>query len=242
MTRSIKISRESLTPDMVAPAALMNLRWELDGVRALLNTYDDLVVDWSARRDPNLEVLKRAGIILTVTAGETFIENILIAQFEARLGQALNPDTMRETFNFVAQTWLDTKPKPPDLDQWAGEGWKKLMLARFMHDIEGLNTPSNSNIRKLFARYLGIDITSRWKWSRVSATQACQKLDRLIELRGNLAHKGKDHLFDRKASVLRRQLTEAIILVAHLADCTGKALGIRNVIKEVMKDLTKLSN
>jgi hypothetical protein len=223
----MKLDRTTLTPDKAAMAALMNFAFELRGVRTLLDLYDDATDDILARRDPNLEVLKRAGIILTVTAWETLIETILTAQFETRVANASTPDDIKSTFNHVAQAWLDsTKPKPPDLAQWTGTSWKTLILDRFRRDIAELNTPSSANIRRLFKKYLEVDIISSWKWQRVSSTVACQKLDRLIELRGDLVHRGKDYIFENKAKALRRQLVEAMNLVTHLAERTAAALKI----------------
>jgi hypothetical protein len=89
-----------------------------------------------------------------------------------------------------------------------------------------LNTPSSTNIRKLFKKYLEVDIIAGWKWQRVSSSAACQKLDRLIELRGDLVHRGKDYIFESKAKALRRQLVEAMNLVTHLAERTAAALKI----------------
>lgn len=221
----MKLDRTTLTPDQAMRAAFINCGFDLRGVSTLLDLYDDMTREVSGTRDPNLEVLKRAGIILTVTAWETLIENVLTSKFEERLAHAQTPDDIRGAFNFVAQAWLDsTKPRPPALAEWAGTGWKALVLDRFRRDISELNTPSSMNIRRLFKRYLDMDITSNWKWRRVSPSRACQKLDQLIELRGDLVHRGKEYLFENKAKALRRQLVEAIDLVKRLANCTANAL------------------
>jgi hypothetical protein len=223
----MKLDKRTLTHQQAALAAFLNLSMELKDIGYLLELYDDIARETSGSRDPHREVLKRAGVILAVTAWETLIEDVLTAKFEERLEQAQTPDDVRSTFNLAADRWLPEspkRPKPPTLDQWTGTRWKLLVREKFQSDVAGLNTPSSTNIRELFKRYLEVDITASWKWKGVSSHIACQKLDRLIELRGSLAHRGKDHFFENRARVLRRQFVDAVVLVEHLAYCTGEAL------------------
>jgi len=112
------LDRATLSPDQAGSIALSNFAFEMRGIRLLLDFYDDATKDYApAKRDPNLEYLKRAGIILVATAWETLIETILTIQFEDRLANASSPDEVRSPFNRVAEKWLGAtkaKPKPPD--------------------------------------------------------------------------------------------------------------------------------
>jgi hypothetical protein len=58
----------------------------------------------------------------------------------------------------------------------------------------------------------------------MSAKQACVGLDALISLRGKLVHRTKKFP-DRRASVKRQQLVDAMALLKNLVQCTELALG-----------------
>ena len=177
------------------------------------------------RRD--LEVVKSAALILTVTAWEAFTEDTLLACFGERLHEAKSPADVSSAFNATAENWLHSGAvKPPDLGSWAGDGWKGIVMARFTEQVASLNTPKSENVRRLYRRYLGSDITEGWRWRGVAPEDARQQLDRLIALRGELVHRGSD-FFDvsGRARVRLKDVTGGIRLVNHLVDCTGRALG-----------------
>lgn len=181
--------------------------------------YDQETKKRAGRSSLHNEVLKRAGIILSITAWETYIEDTLTARFKYRIAQCKEPREMQSAFNLVAEEWLNSKPTPPQVAKWASSGWKQMVSNRFYADIEALNTPNSINIRRLTKRYLGFDLTTRWKWPGVSSQQACQKLDDLIKLRGRLAHRGRD-VRAKRALVSRSELVKALSLVTRLAFLT----------------------
>ncbi len=202
----------------------------LDFITALLDAhalrafYDELKQEWGENSARELEVLKRGGIILAITAWETYIENKLNHGFDALIKEATAPSDILSAFNTVAEEWLGSKPKPPDLAQWTSTGWKDLVSTRFRRELDGLNTPNSINIRKLTKRYLGIDVTRYWKWRGVSSERACQSLDSLIRFRGELVHRGRS-IEDNRALVSRHQLINALALILRLGDCTENAMG-----------------
>ncbi len=194
-------------------------------VAILLKTHDAETKRAAGRPDRSLEVFKRTGVILTVTAWEAYIEDTLTEQFNKRLKEAVAPVEISGTFNSVAQAWLNSRPKPPDVSKWIGTGWKDAILEKFQHDVLALNTPSSENLKVLFERYLDLDITKHWKWRNTSSSKACQKLDALIRLRGELVHRGKN-LFELKDKVRRSDLVDARHLTEKLVECTDIALKI----------------
>ncbi|HEV2860769.1 MAG TPA: HEPN domain-containing protein [Pyrinomonadaceae bacterium] len=170
-----------------------------------------------------LDVLKRAGIIVGITAWETYIEDKIKSQFEKNIEQAVSPKDIQSAFNSVAEEWLSAKPKPPDLATWASEGWKVLIREKFTKDIESLNTPSSEHIRKLTKRYLNLDLTQKWRWPGVTYEEACRKLDSLIKLRGGIVHRGRS-IAEKKRIITKRQLLASLGLIQRLAVCTENAL------------------
>jgi hypothetical protein len=88
---------------------------------------------------PNTEVLKRAGLILAITAWETYVED--------RVGEALN-EKLR-TLSDASISAIITK--------------------KFEEDLKRFNNPDAPKTRKLFQDYVGIDPTATWKCSAAPA-------------------------------------------------------------------------
>jgi RiboL-PSP-HEPN len=206
--------------------ARVNFDFALGDVKILLSLHDQRTGGGKGRPARELEVLKRAGVILAVTAWETFIEDTLEERFQAKIKAAQSPKDVESTFNSVAQAWLAReKLKPPELAKWALDGWKAILTEKLSEEIGELNTPNSAKVRALFKRYISEDITKDWRWKGVSAPAACGRLDALIRLRGGLVHRGRE-LFEEKASVRRNHVVNAIALLERLVDRTEASLGI----------------
>lgn len=194
-------------------------------VKHLLELHDSETGRRRGRPSPYVEVLKRAGVVLAVTAWETFIEDALKSAVEQRLAQAESPVALRGTFNAVASAWLSKGDvRAPDLAQWTQEGWKKVITRRFNQEIEKLNTPDSMRIAEITKRYLGYDLTESWHWQSCGHQLACKRLDKLIRLRGELVHRARDFI-ELKAVVKRADLVSSIDLFKHLVQATEKRLG-----------------
>src|SRR5438034_514622 len=90
-----------------------------DHAITLIKIHDEYTGAKPGRPKPELEALKRAALILAVTAWESFIEDTLIQQLAERLKKATNPTGIQSAFNSVAAEWLDPARSPkrhgPDL-------------------------------------------------------------------------------------------------------------------------------
>ncbi len=212
--------------------ARWNLDFALQDVRSLLNVHDSRTERRRGKPNESLEVLKRSGLILTVSAWETFVEDSLIEQMTKRLENASTPQELLSTFNSVAQAWLTPstdkkRPKPSDLVSWTGDGWKKMIMDRLRDEVRALNTPDSKNLKPLFDKYLGLKVETAWRWCSVTADDACRKLDTLIALRGNVVHRSKSILPEKSSVRVRRaQLVDAMVLVQNLAQSTEKAMSV----------------
>jgi hypothetical protein len=193
-------------------------------VRVLLRLHDGATRSAAGRPRPELEVLKRAAVILIVTAWESYIEDALISVASRRIDSAKKPSDTGKAFLAIAQHWLDERPKPPDVEQWVGENWKVLLKRRLSTEVRALNTPNTANVAKLTLRYLGVDITKKWRWPSTSSEKATRRLDELVELRGRLVHRGKAFSLSTAAAVTRPSVVRGMELVARLVDCTERAI------------------
>jgi hypothetical protein len=217
--------------EKVTTMARVNFDFAMDDVKLLLKLHDQQSGRRTGKPDRNLEVYKRAGIILTVTAWEAYIEDIVSYVFEQRLKEAESPDEFPDVFRSTINSWLakkyENKPeKRRDVKrELTISDWKKAFREKFKKSIRDNHNPNSRNIRNLTVQYLGMDLTQSWKWQKTTSQQACRRLDDLIYLRGELVHRGKD-IFETRTGATRTNLKNAIKLVRLLADCTDKAIGV----------------
>jgi RiboL-PSP-HEPN len=206
----------------VVSFARINFDFAIDDVNRLLKLHDAETKRERGRPSRQVEVFKRAGVILSVTAWESFFEDTIRGCAERYIQAAVSPTDVQKLFNSVAQAWLQESPKPPELAKWTADGWKPFLRTKLDADLQALNTPNTENLKALSKRYLEIDITAHWSWKRTSAVDAATRLDKLIRLRGELAHRGPD-LF-KGASVHRKQVVDAVLLLKNLVECTERAI------------------
>src|ERR1700722_1891693 len=136
----------------------LNFELAIEDAAELLRQYDASIGGTSRRPSHSPEVLKRAAVILSVTAWESFIEDSLRDCATSAVEKADSPSDVQSLFNSVAHHWLERAPKPPELADWSGNGWKTLLRKKLENDILTLNTPNSQNVRALSKRYLKEDI------------------------------------------------------------------------------------
>lgn len=136
-------------------------------VQTLLGLYDQQRDVHGPAMHEELEALKSAALVLTVTAWETYVEDTVLDQFEHLIQQADTPDALASAFNAVAHSWLSSGPKPPDLRSWTGDGWRDVLLEHFTQELARFHSPNSKNVAALFSRYLSLDIRRAWHWSGV---------------------------------------------------------------------------
>ncbi|SDC14956.1 hypothetical protein SAMN05216345_101710 [Cupriavidus sp. YR651] len=148
---------------------------------------------------PNAEVLKRAGLIMAMTAWETYVE-----------------DRVQEGVT----DWL----RPVE-----GSPLAKFVSERLQDELKRFHNPSTDKTRKLFLDYLGKDVTAHWTWNNTDAAKAKQTLDDWIRRRGDAVHRSRTvSAGPAVAHLIRRdELEKAIRFLRGLVDATDKALDMR---------------
>tara|TARA_R110002110_G_scaffold204588_4_gene415996 strand:- start:346 stop:900 length:555 start_codon:yes stop_codon:yes gene_type:complete len=109
---------------------------------------------------PEIEVFKRAGIVMALAALETY--------FEDRLIEAADAITRSE------------KPRSHLSDFFRDS---------LESDLKFFHTPSTDRVRPIFSKYLGLDITQGWSWNNCDSPTARIELNKLAKLRGEIAHR-----------------------------------------------------
>lgn len=102
------------------------------------------------------EVLKRAALVMTLTAWETFIESWLRAQVWQKLA------ALKGSF--------------------AGDYIQK----KFTDAVNRLNNPDATKVRQLSLEFLQFDVTDQWQWNNFDKVAACAQLNKYLALRGEV--------------------------------------------------------
>lgn len=116
------------------------------------------------KNDPSSEhseALKRAALVMALTAWESYIED--------RLSEAVTEKVAILKGSFI-------------------ENYIKQNLTR---DINMLHNPNSHKTQELFKTYLDIDIRPAWKFDSYTAQDSAKNLDKLIRKRGEAVHRIK---------------------------------------------------
>jgi hypothetical protein len=142
------------------------------------------------------EVLKRAGLVMALTAWETYVEDRVQEAVQARL-RAVN-----------------------------GSPIGKFVSAKLADELKRFHNPSSEKTRRIFLDYLEIDVCTSWKWLNYDPASAKKALDDLIAKRGDAVHRSKAVPTGGPAAhlVKREDLEKAIRFLKGLVEATEKAL------------------
>jgi hypothetical protein len=142
------------------------------------------------------DVVLRSAWVLLVTYWEAYLEDIASEALEHLVKQIVDPDKLpKELKKIIAKELIADKN---DLAVWAlaANGWRTIIQNRLPKIQESrnrsFNTPKSAQTRDFFCNALGIkDITTSWVIGGKKPEEVCKILDRLVELRGQIAHRGK---------------------------------------------------
>lgn len=109
---------------------------------------------------PDIEVLKRASLVMALTALETYFEDRIVEAVDARCGNIATEDPIRTFYR-----------------------------ASLDNDLRFFHSPSTDRVRQIFQKYLSIDISAAWSWNNCDPEKARSELNRLVKKRGDIAHR-----------------------------------------------------
>jgi hypothetical protein len=180
-------------PSSQTPDSIRGLNQNIGEVRRLLAIHEH-VGGASPGRKHNLEVLNKSGIVLLVACWEAFIEDLASAAFDAMLTHATDHTIFPADVLTLASHGLKNASDNREVWKLAGSGWKSVLHTHkaevFKEYVGKLNTPKPKHIDALFSALIGLSSMSQgWAWSKTSTDAAIEKLNRLVELRGSIAHR-----------------------------------------------------
>jgi hypothetical protein len=171
--------------------------------------------DWQQRRD--VEVLHKSAIVLLCACWEAYVEDLATAALAEFLDRVDDPTKVPEGVQHRICAALSGDNKAPRKPwQLAGRGWRELLTENCKQAVASFHSPKHSPVDDFFAQTIGLKkISDSWKWSAVSAARARVRVDRLLELRGAIAHR-----VDAGAIVDRKRVKSEIHFVHRLAVCS----------------------
>ena len=176
----------------------------------------------SRGRRYGLAVLNKSAIVLITSFWEAYCEDIASEGLEHIVKHAKDASVLpKELKKQIAKELCEDLN---DISVWSlsDNGWRDVLKNRLEKLREErnrrLNTPKSTNIDDLFLKALGISkISQTWKWAtKMNATRARKKLDKYVELRGAIAHRG-----DASRSVTKANVTDYFDFIKKLAGKTG---------------------
>jgi hypothetical protein len=131
---------------------------------------------------PNAEVLKRAGLVMALTAWETYVEDRLLEEMNKKLGVV------------------------------AGSYVGNFVLKKLHQDLKQVHNPSSEKTKRIFIEYLGLDVTEGWSWANYDMEKAKTTLNGWIAKRGDAVHRSKTVSGGSPvAHLIRREELEKVI-------------------------------
>ena len=145
---------------------------------------------------PELEVLKRAGLIMAMTAWETYVEDRVLEAAAVRL-YGLSDVSIAT----LVQSKLDD-------------------------EIKRLHNPTSDKAIQLFRDYAGIDLTDKWFWNNYDAKTVRERLNQYMKLRGDVVHRSRPITQGSPNAhpVTKEDLEKAIRFLKDLVQTTESAL------------------
>jgi hypothetical protein len=110
---------------------------------------------------PEIEVLKRAGLIMAMTAWETYVED--------RVAEAVM-ERLRGLEDSSIATFVQSK---------------------LADEIKRLHNPTSEKTIQLFRDYANVDLTDKWSWNNYDSKTVRERLNQYMKLRGDVVHRSR---------------------------------------------------
>lgn len=144
---------------------------------------------------PDIEVLKRASLVMALAALETY--------FEDRIVEAVSLVSAKGNTNEAIQDFYRNSLEI---------------------DLKSFHSPSAEKVRQIFRKYLSLDVSEAWNWNNCDPTKAKAELDRLVRKRGDIAHRSlrptNGEAQPKQHAVTRDDLRKHIHFITQIATTT----------------------
>jgi hypothetical protein len=176
-----------------------------EDIDRLLEIHRDLGGDDRGRRF-SLEVLNKSAVVLITAIWEAYCEDLAAEALNHIVNHLKSATALPKELKKRIAKELKTDPNEIAVWDLADSGWRTKIKSRLVALAEErnrkLNTPKSDGIDQLFADAIGLlGISGEWRWRRMTAETAKNKLDKYVTMRGAIAHRGRGLAACRKADV-----------------------------------------
>lgn len=165
----------------------------------LLNHFDALN---TKPPPPDIEVLKRASLVMALAALETY--------FEDRIVEAVGTICAKGNADNPIQSFYRNSLEI---------------------DLRSFHSPSTDRVRQIFQKYLSLDVSDAWSWNNCDPTKAKAELNRLVKKRGDIAHRSlrptSGEAQPKQHAVTRGDLRKHIHFITQIASTTDSFLATK---------------
>jgi hypothetical protein len=158
---------------------------------------DDLLKHFDALNKqpppPEIEVLKRASLVMALAALETYVEDRIVEAADAVSGLGSEENHL-----------------------------VKFYKSSLENDLKFFHTPSTERVKAIFFQYLNIDVTEGWTWNHYDPTKARSELNKIAKKRGEVAHRSWRPVAGHPTphAVTRENLRKSIRFIKDLVKAT----------------------
>ena len=136
--------------------AFENFITATEDVKELIKCFDDIN---STTTKPAPDALKRAALIMILTAWETYVEDVATEIFHRKF------------------------------DVLSGSHVGNYLDKNFRDELKQFNNPDSRKTKHLFQHYFGVDVTAKWIWGNYDPDSARTHLNKWIKKRGAAVHR-----------------------------------------------------
>jgi hypothetical protein len=204
----------------------------LGDVTRLLELHS-LVASGVSGRASALQVLNRSAVVLLAACWEAYVEDLAVAAFDWMLTNSSNPESFPKKVR--ARASRSIRESKDELAVWAlaDGGWKSILKQHrdetIQASVANFNTPKAERIDDLYSNLIGLaKLSSHWKWPGMSPEGVRNKLERLLTIRGDIAHRvrhagsvKRPELDDFVSFAHRLSVRSHNAVVAHLIETTS---------------------
>ena len=180
--------------------ARTNFKYAHGDALSLMQLHDD--VRPSSRRSDRHQALRKGALVLAFAAWESYVE-----------------DTVRELAGANVHA---------SSDSGAPTSIGKLFLDVLDEELRRFHSPRSDQVDRLYRRFLGVRVSDGWRWRGMAPARARGKLDALLKLRGQSAHRGsKLHPGSPPVPPIPlKRVREALDFLPRLVASTDASLGV----------------
>jgi RiboL-PSP-HEPN len=203
----------------IVPRSEMNFSFEAYPQAKRLLTIHETLGGGGPGRRRDLEILNKSAIVMTCAFWEAFVEDLATDVLEHLAEHATSARDLSADLRISILNELRREKNELAMWEIADGEWRNILRRRARKITEaedrGFSSPRSRKIDEFLQNTSGITkLFNSWRWPGTSAPSARSRLDKFVDLRNKIAHRGGPP----EESVLKRHAHNGLNLINRLAD------------------------